>query len=1467
MGRGRRSGSRPRQPVYDTQDLSSSQSFSAVYLLSEGPIEGIVGDGDGIFLDGTQVTRGGVDQFNSVRWSLVTGDSDNLNLHEPGLALAALNPSTVTSYSRPVKDGDVSVDILNPNVNQLKISLFWERMEFLDSSNGDRKRTSVEFQIGFAWGLDSSTVQWTQVQRVEGRSTTPFSRSYVFDLSGSPPLTVRIRRVTPPDADDSGQVRDFSLRFISEVVKQPLLYPGSALLTLSAKAEEFASIPQVTVRTRGLRVLVPSNAIVREDGSLDFEGEWDGGLVGPVWCSDPVWILYDLLTNERYGLGKHLEEEVAHLSSFYQASRYSSEQVIDREGETSPRFSLNKYFSGHGSAYSVINVVANSLRAMPYYGSGVVHLAQDAPQDPKFLLSRSNVTAAGFMYESSSQRLKPNVVIVPWFDLEDRQQRLEQVESESSVLKRGAQVERMGDMGLTSRSQARRMGRWFLYTEQEEGLIMSCTLVPPEGLYVRPGDVVRVADPLLAGTRMGGRINGWELEDQFVKVWIDSDTTKQQELMASVVVECVGERQVTAPPLQQLIENGSWTLWLDADLFLEEGDLRPPLEAGQWMGWTDDVNPALYRVINVVEREQGGACVYPMTAIAHNPGKFSFVEEEIPLDRPSLSIYQRAPQPPSGLIASEISYVSNSFLKTKILLSWDKVPGVGRYMVSWNAEDNWTDQETRHTELEIRDAIEETYIFRVWSINVFGVFSRSYSEARFTPRGQYKIPEPPQNVQILIFSLESLIMTWKPSEEASVIHGGKTLIRITTESDAFTWETSEQIGIFDGNVDQAILPARAGLYLIRFESATGVPSPVVSVSAQGLGTDKLVEMKYRIFTGESVDLFTGGWNRIAPENSHISQPILFRCDKDSQIVGGDIDSNVIQFEADDNKNRSVTFELAGLPGAYPLNLRILAVLPGKNNIDAIEEPIDSWLDVDRLLNISGVRLLRGGVVGTDTKIPSGKSILLLPGDAGVAMKPVDSDERVVSVGEDVEESAPLPGFFSVDVRQPTSNKSNYGTISITLNTPTSAPIAIEPVTTSSEAAVTPALHFFTPAQGLTTVSFRVWRLHKTPSGGTAPNSLTANVKFHLTTDEGGNYAGTVLPAYDIVFDGKGYERNFSVAFKRPDGTSWTPGTDKFRPTDSMSGLNELNVEIAVPMAKAGESHRVELQDARYQADRKTGYVTRAGEAEVSVTGSSAVAPFSYQTQANHYTRIILLGSANGSHGRLVPLEALEFSRYPNFDGNNYGRYYNLDHRLAEARGPDLAALFGIAEDGTNLSDPEDPSSDLIPFSTIATRTTITTVAGGSPTTTTWTDSGGTHSTEQEALYDEELERLTLLDDVNATELNRQVTGTSDRGISVRLDLSNAFWRGKRVKEFHILFLVYLVTLERTVKFKRFGSASTKNVDLRRMRFWSMPTVIEQYRPRHAADYVKHLSVDRSRLRVDIDRFRDMACVFTIQGYA
>ena len=290
-------------------------------------------------------------------------------------------------------------------------------------------------------------------------------------------------------------------------------YPYSALLGIRINADQFQAVPTVGARLRGIRVRVPNNY---NTGDRSYSGFWNGGLQAPVWTNNPVWIYYDLLTNERYGCGRFLDASQIDLYSLYAISQYCDQLVSDGNGGVEPRFTCNCYIQNRDDAYSVLNGLASVFRGILYWSEGLIVASQDRPADPVRIYTEANViqevddqgniTKPPFTYSGTARRARHTVAIVSYSDPPDfYKAKVEYVEDRAGIERYGYRETEIMAFGCASRGQAQRVGRWTLLTEQVETETVTFS-VATEGLLVRPGEIIKIADPLKAGQRIGGRI-------------------------------------------------------------------------------------------------------------------------------------------------------------------------------------------------------------------------------------------------------------------------------------------------------------------------------------------------------------------------------------------------------------------------------------------------------------------------------------------------------------------------------------------------------------------------------------------------------------------------------------------------------------------------------------------------------------------------------------------------------------------------------------------------------------------------------------------------------------------------------------------------------------------------------------------------------------------------------------------------
>ena len=149
----------------------------------------------------------------------------------------------------------------------------------------------------------------------------------------------------------------------------------------------------------------------------DPDNFWDGNfLTEKVWCDNPAWCFYDMLTNSRYGLGGYLKESEIDKWSLYEIAQYCDVLVADGYGSVEPRFTLNHLIISREEAYKLMNDLASAFRGLTYYSNGLVFAVQDAYKKPIYQLNNSNVVDGDFTYASSAKKARHTVALVRYID-------------------------------------------------------------------------------------------------------------------------------------------------------------------------------------------------------------------------------------------------------------------------------------------------------------------------------------------------------------------------------------------------------------------------------------------------------------------------------------------------------------------------------------------------------------------------------------------------------------------------------------------------------------------------------------------------------------------------------------------------------------------------------------------------------------------------------------------------------------------------------------------------------------------------------------------------------------------------------------------------------------------------------------------------------------------------------------------
>lgn len=698
-GGGKKSGGRVTQ-----NNLQSLAKARFIELLSEGEIVGLVNGARSIYFNQTPLqNEDGTFNFDNVIWQERKGlpDDEHLNGHSA--------VEQVTSVETEVKQstGPVTRTIVDPNADAVRVIIRLNSL-FKTDDKGNIQNHSVSYRIemrpsGGVWG---TVVNQTIANR---KTSSPVQIAHRFELpSGHTSWEVRVSRTS---SDDTIEKNQSGLAWESYVtlIEGRFTYPHSALVGIEVNAEDLGtSIPPRAFEIKGLKINVPVNY---DPDSRAYAGIWNGAFK-TAWTNNPAWIFYDLVVNDRYGLGEFVNPQEIDKWSLYRIAQYCDELVPSGfKNELGadimePRFTFNGVISSREEAYFCLQKITTAFRGMGYWAVGQYFASADMPEDPVMLVTPANVIDGKFTYSSTATKARHSVAIIKWNDPENfYRPATELVIDEAALQKNGWREKRLDLLGCTSRGLARRYGKWALDTENTETETIQYS-ASFDHAVLRPGHIIAVTDPRRATMRMGGRI----VSHVGTTVTLDADVTLDGlssyqlyltmpdgslELLA--VSGKPGPAQLTVASSAQQAMAGSVFILVASSL-----------------------QPKRYRVLTVKETAEN---VFSISALFHDPTKYARVEQNILFDDIPYST-ERLPAPPTALSVLQNTYLQDGAVRTTATVSWTPPAGtvVRSYIVSLESETETVAPYTvtSQNSVDLTDLAPGSYTVRVSTTDRFG---------------------------------------------------------------------------------------------------------------------------------------------------------------------------------------------------------------------------------------------------------------------------------------------------------------------------------------------------------------------------------------------------------------------------------------------------------------------------------------------------------------------------------------------------------------------------------------------------------------------------------------------------------------------------------------------------------------------------------------------------------------------------
>ena len=572
----------------DPNTLFSTDILFVTSALSEGPVYRINPNGP----QDIEVNDGNIDDLINIdgdgeeRGEVFRTEKNTGTTVQAPLSVFGEQSVGPQNFSSPVtlKKGNIAGVPQSRIFQQSTSASDWDQIKFAfvinglqeSKDNGDIVQRTISIKVT-VFDSTGSTEIASKDETITGKTNTPFKFTLDITIPEASQSANGYKFTIEKTSDDtdSSKVQE-TIQSIGwfEIENAPQAYPRTAHIgyALKAFAEHTGGVPNFTSLVKGLIVRVPTNynQPILENGEIDWRqlelpvtnddtlgytqkgyflqntgtdsvqsaanpvlyiGSWDGSFVYS-WTQNPVWIMYDILTNQTYGLGipdHHIDKYKFHkVAKYCDACDEQTGAFIGVDGLSDGsfrhkprglftsvrekligiaggikikerRFTFDGIISDQGQALDVLNQMAASIRGALVYSGGQVTLAVDLPDEtPVALFNEANIKAGSVNISGIKESELFTGVDVSYIDPTNHYKR-ETVRIDTIDSNDGADrssIENIASLdlfGVTRRSQALRFAQYQIassrFIRRKIDFVTST-----DAMVLAPGDVVAVAE-------------------------------------------------------------------------------------------------------------------------------------------------------------------------------------------------------------------------------------------------------------------------------------------------------------------------------------------------------------------------------------------------------------------------------------------------------------------------------------------------------------------------------------------------------------------------------------------------------------------------------------------------------------------------------------------------------------------------------------------------------------------------------------------------------------------------------------------------------------------------------------------------------------------------------------------------------------------------------------------------------------
>ncbi|UAV84740.1 host specificity protein J [Escherichia phage P817] len=596
------------------------------------------------------------------------------------------------------------ISVTNKQLSAVRVKILMPR-GVTTKENGDMVGVVVKWAVDMA--VDGGNYQEVLSDVIDGKTISGYDKTKRIDLpTFNSQVLLRVRRVTA-DSTDARVVDAINIQSYAEVVDAKFRYPLTGLVYVEFNSDLFPQIPSISTKKKWKLINVPSNY---NPELREYNGTWDGSFK-KAWSNNPAWVLYDLITNQRYGLDQRELGIAVDKWSLYDAGQYCDQKVPDGHGGLEPRYLCDVVIQSQVEAYNLVRDICSIFRGMSFWNGESLSIVIDRPREASYIFTNDNVVDGSFAYTFASEKSMYTTCNVTFDDEQNMySQDIEGVFDLNASLRFGHNPTSITAIGCTRRSEANRRGRWVLKTNLRSTTVSFATGL--EGMIPMIGDVVAIADNFWS-SNLTLSLSGRVMEVSGLQVFTHF---KVDARAGDFIIVNKADGNPVRRTISKVSADGK-TIELNVGFGF---DVQPNTVFA-----IDRTDVALqqYVVTGITKGDGDDEFTYSITAVEYDPNKYDEIDYGVNIDdRPTSIVDPDNMQPPKNIVVSSYSRIVQGMSVETMVVGWDKVQYASKYDVQWRKDNgNWMNvPRTANSEVEVEGIYAGNYHVRVRSISSGG---------------------------------------------------------------------------------------------------------------------------------------------------------------------------------------------------------------------------------------------------------------------------------------------------------------------------------------------------------------------------------------------------------------------------------------------------------------------------------------------------------------------------------------------------------------------------------------------------------------------------------------------------------------------------------------------------------------------------------------------------------------------------